>query len=400
MKNNPISQYLVLTTVFLIPFYFFRFQILGIPTNVIEVAIIVSAVSVAFRRPYRSFGWWPWTLSGVALIAALIAPDTRVALGVFKGWFFLPTLFAWTIIQIFDANSYHRLRISLLASAAIVSLWAILQKFGFIGTLFYQVGDTSFSAYLSEGRAFGPFGSPNYLAMYLVPVLFLVLPLVWSKAKLWQRFLVACGIGLILAAIACSLSRGGGVALLAGLLVLVAVKYLKLLKFKHLAAAALTLIIALNISYYILAPRLQTNSGGDAIRQEILGYSLRLVRQHPIWGTGLGNFQTKVREISASNLPFQTYALPFALHPHNLLLAFYLNLGLAGLLVFLFIIYRMIKNLAHHPGAATLSAALVAILVHGLFDTTYFKNDLSILFWLIFAIGLLTLRHSEPIRNT
>ncbi|PIS07344.1 hypothetical protein COT78_04275, partial [Candidatus Berkelbacteria bacterium CG10_big_fil_rev_8_21_14_0_10_43_13] len=34
-----------------------------------------------------------------------------------------------------------------------------------------------------------------------------------------------------------------------------------------------------------------------------------------------------------------------------------------------------------------LMMAMAAILIHGLFDTTYFKNDLSSIFWLIIALA-------------
>jgi len=396
--KNAIFRYLILTTVFLVPFYFLRFQILGIPTNVFEVAVLASATSIAFKRPYRSIGWWPWLLSGTALLTAIFSPDPRVALGIFKGWFFIPTLFAWAIVQIFNAHNTNRLRFPLLASASIVSVWAILQKVGVVTALFYQAGDASFGAYLSEGRAFGPFESPNYLAMYLVPVFFIVLPLAWSKVKLWKKILGSICIVLILLAVFSSASRGGGVAFGTGLIVYllaIGLKKYRSYNLKYLAAAALTLIIALNISYYILAARLQSPAGGDAIRQEILDYSLKLTRQNPLAGVGLGNFQEAIRQISIGHASFQTYALPFALHPHNLLLALWLNLGLAGLVVFLAVVYRILKNLAGHPDAATLAAALTAILVHGLFDTTYFKNDLSAVFWLIFAIILISSQYDS-----
>ncbi len=33
-------------------------------------------------------------------------------------------------------------------------------------------------------------------------------------------------------------------------------------------------------------------------------------------------------------------------------------------------------------------AAMVAVLIHGLVDTTYFKNDLALLFWLVVTAAL------------
>ena len=32
---------------------------------------------------------------------------------------------------------------------------------------------------------------------------------------------------------------------------------------------------------------------------------------------------------------------------------------------------------------------MVVLLVHGLVDTPYFKNDLSVLFWLIIGLGII-----------
>jgi len=36
-----------------------------------------------------------------------------------------------------------------------------------------------------------------------------------------------------------------------------------------------------------------------------------------------------------------------------------------------------------------LGGAMVVLLVHGLVDTPYFKNDLSVLFWLIIGLGII-----------
>ena len=43
-------------------------------------------------------------------------------------------------------------------------------------------------------------------------------------------------------------------------------------------------------------------------------------------------------------------------------------------------------------------AALSAILIHGLVDTPYFKNDLSIIFWVLIAL-LIIQTHHLPLRN-
>jgi len=101
------------------------------------------------------------------------------------------------------------------------------------------------------------------------------------------------------------------------------------------------------------------------------------------------------------------------LYPHNIFLNFWTELGLAGLLLFIWIMVKSIKVLIadiRYPMSDKISTfklqitnlasgqdkylklgllgALVVIIVHGLVDVPYFKNDLSLLFWLIiFLIG-------------
>ena len=80
----------------------------------------------------------------------------------------------------------------------------------------------------------------------------------------------------------------------------------------------------------------------------------------------------------------------YALHPHNIFLAFWLYGGLLSLVGFVWLIVAAAGQLAGSKVdwglRLGLLAALGAILLQGLFDTTYFKNDLALIFWLIIAL--------------
>jgi hypothetical protein len=192
MKTNKLIQNLILITIFLIPFYFLRFK-LAVPTNIFEIAVLICSVftichpefisgSKNFRVDYKKWVL-PIFLVIISLIASFISDDKTKALGIFKGWFVAPVLFAWVISKNFTKKDLPRASIPIYFSVMSISLWALLQKIGVITTLFYQKGDTSFDQYLSQGRAFGPFESPNYLAMFLVPMIFLALPILWSTKR-------------------------------------------------------------------------------------------------------------------------------------------------------------------------------------------------------------------------
>jgi len=274
-----------------------------------------------------------------------------------------------------------------------VSLWAIFQKLGLVTTFFYQKGDPGFSNYLSSDiRAFGPFESPNYLAMYLVPVLFLSLIIFESIKERWQKITFSALYILPLLALLFSGSRAGIIALLGSFLIFVVIYYggrVKIDKKYSITIVGLLIVLTIFASIY-LSPR----EGSDAIRKEIYSYSAQMIRENWFGGIGLGNFQRTITSMSVDNASFQKYGLSYALHPHNLFLSFWLNLGLLGFLTFLIIIYNFATNLIKSIKSnqfiiATIASAMSAILIHGLFDTTYFKNDLSAIFWLVLAFSIL-----------
>ncbi len=47
------------------------------------------------------------------------------------------------------------------------------------------------------------------------------------------------------------------------------------------------------------------------------------------------------------------------------------------------------------PISDILISLMIYILVHGLVDTTYWKNDLALMFWLIIGLGLITFEMSR-----
>ncbi|MFH1099026.1 MAG: O-antigen ligase family protein [Candidatus Uhrbacteria bacterium] len=111
-----------------------------------------------------------------------------------------------------------------------------------------------------------------------------------------------------------------------------------------------------------------------------------MLRDHPIRGVGLAAYQTAFAPYHHSTVEIFPY-------PHNLLLAVWSELGLAGAFIFLAILYQFFRHalITHHSSLITYSAvaAMLVLLVHGLVDVPYFKNDLAMMFWVIVAIGTL-----------
>ncbi len=452
------SRYLTQLAIFLIPFYFFRFSIGPLKTNIFEVAVFLAFASCIclcviaspmffegrgnlFDRLLRrkdtprndrekipakfTFGsLWPYLFLLIAFISIFIAPDKTAALGIFKGWFVVPVVLYWLIINLFGCHSCESRNLKipdqvrddktkavlslvwpLFAAATVIAVWGMLQGFGLITTLFYQKGDPSFAQYLgpSNFRLFGPFESPNYLAMFLVPVIFLVLPLLYVFQKKSRSFYLFAVIlfSLMLSTLMFTGSRAGLIAFFVPFILILLVKVRILFKQnspkRWLAAVATSAVILMSLLYYTGAAsgRAESNSS----RLQIYHYALEIGRAHPVSGIGLGGFQTKITEVSINDADFVKNTLSYALHPHSIYLAMWLNLGILGLIIFLILIVNFFRQLWPQRKdivVTCLITAMLAILIHGLFDTTYFKNDLSAIFWLIIAVGEIIHRSVIP----
>jgi O-antigen ligase len=71
--------------------------------------------------------------------------------------------------------------------------------------------------------------------------------------------------------------------------------------------------------------------------------------------------------------------------PHNLFLAVWLETGFIGLLAFLGLLFRALKNAwlwREEKSTALFGALLIGTLTYGLFDTPLFGNGLAYIFWL------------------
>lgn len=132
--------------------------------------------------------------------------------------------------------------------------------------------------------------------------------------------------------------------------------------------------------------------GTHISRLPIWQSAVNVLRERPLTGAGLDQFV---------HLDPERYGIPhirFMLfsHPHNLILDFWLRLGLLGIVALTWLLvrfYRVSYSLYRRaPDTFTVALALGLIgsmthfIVHGLFDLTYFQSDLAFLFWLSLAL--------------
>ncbi len=128
-------------------------------------------------------------------------------------------------------------------------------------------------------------------------------------------------------------------------------------------------------------------------REQIYEFTWETLQDRFWTGIGPGNYQSYFRANQSEILtePIPERELPP--HPHNLLLAWWSDLGalglLGGLLVYVGVLYRFIaflrqKNLAFAP-----VLIILYFLGHGLLDTPYANEETAVLFWTFASLMLI-----------
>jgi len=392
----------------LFPLYLMKGEPFGIPVTLPEVVLGFAFVYFLIREEIFTKKWLHnrFTMGGTyqirpvilfvvaAAIGVYVAPGMSEfldgtefpakmrALGIFKGWVIAP------IVYFFMARFYFlekpsmiplALR-SLLLSGIILSIYAIIQVY---------TGDFI----TPDMRASGPFESANFLAMYLGPIfIFAVMALVGSKEML-DRFYLAAGVILCGIAIYFTQSYSAWLAVAVTLFIGFGL-FLREQKMKYRVLAAFLITLAVGA---LVATQYQTDKfqqfmelserSSSSVRLEVYEISRSLLIQYPLQGIGLGQFeqvyQTRAVEI-LGHAPFEWVMT----HPHNIFLAMWLNMGILGLIAFCWLLAYVYPWLFGRDNKERNIVAymILAIVVHGLFDTPYFKNDLSFEFWLLMAM--------------
>ncbi|PJA87017.1 MAG: hypothetical protein CO141_01705 [Candidatus Moranbacteria bacterium CG_4_9_14_3_um_filter_42_9] len=391
MMNLENLAYL---TVAGLPLYLVKVSFFGFLSNVLEIlealVLFIWLLDKKYPKPraselmktHKKYLFSIGLIIFGLIISTWLNGNYRVGLGIIKGWFVLPALFTGAVLSIFDRDKALNIFKVFFASALAVSL-AALGCF-FSGQLTY------------DGRLTGPFNSPNYLAMYLSPALITGLMLARSqRVKVKNKNynfgkLYYAGCVIIMASLYLTYSYAAWSAVIISLIIAETITNRRNILKSKVFWGGIFLTVLLFFSQwnsgklqdaYTFAERSSLSS-----RLMIWKTGGKLAKDNLLWGIGPGNFQAKYLEYQKFYPPYLEWAVP---HPHNLYLAFLLQAGLpglAGFILFLFFWLADVWRMERSALRTIVLATMFYILIHGLVDTTYFKNDLAIIFWLNFLI--------------
>jgi O-antigen ligase len=405
--RSGISKVFLLLTILLAPLYVVRFNVGFYPSTLLEVLIVLTAGVWFFEKFRRREFEFPAAISNqqvaiflflfAAAISVVVSPDKRGALGIFKAYFVEPLLIYVVINDVIRSKRDWEL---IFAALALSGLWvALLAVFqGLTGQLTF----TSHEAAL--GRAHAVYNTANAVGLYLGPIAFLLLGVLSPSGRhklkgqrLKLRFLILVAILLLILSIYFSKSAGAVVGLAAALVVwgllrvLGGVRGLGVLGLAGLVVATFGIWFFFNISSFTpknVDPYVRKTNNTLQFRLCLWEGTRDLLLDRPVFAAGLSGF----KELYAQKY-FTCDAEPLE-YPHNWVLNFWAETGILGLAAFILLLVSYFRTVAQYLSdpkkqwlALGFIAAMVYWLVHGLVDVPYFKNDLSLEFWVIVGLA-------------
>ncbi|MDD5291247.1 MAG: O-antigen ligase family protein [Patescibacteria group bacterium] len=401
------------------------------------------------KRMKYPFGLEIILLLVISFIAVAVAGFSNSALGIWKAYFFEPVLLFILMLNLFkdtnirmNANDTNNTNLGkilwpLAVSALAVSILAIYQ--GVSGNLIFN----DFWAAAGQRRAVSFFGYPNAVGLYLAPLILAMFGWLFDQVggcikggakifnfqfsilkqfsifnfKTLKLFFIFVTIILSFLAIFFAKSKGALIGITAGLFLFVFSASGKKIKWGMII---LVLVAAIGISTW---PPLRDYALDKTIYSK--SYQIRRIGWQETWkmlkdgrlisGAGLADYQKTVAPYHQEGVFIEDYRdsewlakirasaefrqknwqpLEIYLYPHNIFLNFWSELGLAGTLLFIWIIGKYlvlgfrcwVLGVGNKYLVMGLIGAMVVIIVHGLVDVPYFKNDLAVMFWTLIAL--------------
>ena len=216
-----------------------------------------------------------------------------------------------------------------------------------------------------------------------------------SRRLLWTGFFLLVTFGL-----AINIGRGGHLAFIGGLLILVT-HWARGRSWRLITGvvaallAALLLVLALSPGFRsrvvksrnelratLVNQRYDSNLGG---RVAAIVVSREIFRQHPILGTGVGGNISAFQQILDTNLPELKPAVYWYRHFHNQYLQIATELGIAGLVVFAWIFWELLRGPYPNRKIGAYAIVLAAAYLFGFLGEPYFHKQVTLVMFALFA---------------
>jgi O-antigen ligase len=310
-----------------------------------------------------------------------------------------------------------------LAFAALLSTKAQLERLLYIFAVAAMfVGGMSFLAFfgkltlsgseLQGGRSQGGTGDPSFFAAYQLVALPLVLTLAAHARERWQRIGLYCAVLAIIGSMFTSLSRGGFIALVIVVPLILALPAQSFFRSAGQKRFLLMLIVVAGALVVVRAPT-QVITRVDSIfasegsgtsqgsgRVSLWLVARKTIREHPYLGIGYGSFRHVSNDLllNTPGVDLQHYTLrPNGAEAHNLYLGTTAELGFPGLILYLGImgstavLLRRTAKRAFKVGelfVGRVANALILSLVGWAIASIFISTETTRAFWIVVGLAL------------
>lgn len=331
---------------------------------------------------------------GLGVIALFGSSQFSIAFTELRTLFIEPFLF-YVIFRTLnlDANKLRQFIYIFVAAGIVVSV---------IGLVQYILGISIITAEEGTRRLASVYGSPNNVGLLLGRVI----PFVLAAMLLnYQRTVATIILGILLITLVLTQSVG---SLLFGLPIGIITVLIATYGRKAMPSVGIILIVGVVATLGLtqvsarFASLLDLSSGTNFIRLRAWESTLEIISDNPMTGLGLDQF---LYVYGGQYVRPDAIADPDLSHPHNILLDFWIRLGLLGvlwLITFMTLFWRQaIKTLIISSGTEKIMVigvmgAMGATIGHGMIDNSIYVNDLVYIFMLCVAIvAQLSLHNAE-----
>jgi O-antigen ligase len=414
----PLKTFALLP--FILPSYLVRTTIGPLPTTLLELIVIATVIVWILKKvgsresgvgitQFLKDTWnrsrfsllssrfflpiLAWLIAG--FVSIFIAENHIAALGLYRAYFIEPVLIFIIGSDLMNNNQNHAPRptshVPILSSLLASRFSLLLIILGLYAAVQYATGwGIPYPWHDIAGRrAVGPFPYPNALSLFVAPIVVLAFadqlrPKAERMLAAWLGWGAVIG-GLI--AVGLAKSDGGFIAICAGM-------FIASLFHKRIRMIAISISVIAVIAIAVIAPLkhkvlnvVTFKEWSGMVRTVMWKESVTMLKDHPIFGAGLGGYPDAIKPYHKA-----TWMEIFQ-YPHNIALNLWSETGLLGLVAFGWILWNWAYGLrltaygkkvavSHWPLAVSLPV-IATLLVHGLVDVPYFKNDLAIMFWLL-----------------
>lgn len=394
--------------VFVLPLYVVRFFLGPLPSTLVEGMILILVAVWAISKS-RSGGWSEYGVfltknaaNKIALVcmglfvvsgtvSVFVSPSPIAAIGLWRAYFVEPLLFFFIAADLLRSHTVARGIIASAVLSAISIAWiAIAQRITGYGIPVEWV---------SEARVTSLYPYPNAVGLYVAPLVPFAIALFLSARSRMLRAAYGVATPVLLVAIFFAQTEAalGALAISIFLFAFLWSARSRLVAYSIAALVIVGLVVSpTTVSF--LKTKLLLKDWSGKVRRGMWIETSAMIKDRWVLGVGLAGYKEVFPQYHT-----RQYVEVFQ-YPHSIILNFWTETGIAGVISFLLLIGmffffslmmlrrsrllpRSDEALASRAYALALITAMITILLHGLVDVPYFKNDLAMQFWLLFALA-------------